>query len=82
VFGETTVKLKNWLECGFDFQIEIGFDDEMPRNKFIVNHQCAWYGATYHKSLNAAKSFIRGEYASCNTPRFKWVNANTAEVPK
>jgi len=71
--GYVILVLENWAECEFDFQIEIRFDDEMPRSKFSINHNCVYYGTTHHWSLNAAKSFLRNEYGTRGkTPRYKW----------
>ena len=74
MFGEKILVLQNWKECTFDFQIEIKFNNDMPQSKYSINHQDRYYGITYHKSLNAAKSFIRTEYTvKGQTPKLKWV---------
>jgi len=79
--GDVILVLQNWEECGFKFQIEISFDDSWPRHKYHINHQCYYYGVTHHTSLQAAKAFIRLEYAVVKkTPKFKW--AEPQEIKK
>ena len=72
---EKVCYLKNWAECEFRSEVIItSIIRPFSGTKLYISTDVDFYGRTYHKSLNAAKSAIRKENSIKSTPKFKWVN--------